>query len=211
MVYQCQVDRILSSEDFASGTEAVEVTADSEGPLLQTTVTDWPIYVCLTNGECYGVDFVISATGVDANLNLASCACPIATTSSTSSLKTAPADEGGGLVVNELMQCSRPEVYAAGDCAYAGWVPKAPHWFQMRLWSQARQTAFQAAKSMFYHNLGDEVPLDFSFEIFTHITHFFGYKVSQIMPVFFGLGMSLINGFPRATFAYSRQISHQSQ
>nr|CUU97512.1 pyridine nucleotide disulfide oxidoreductase [Hymenolepis microstoma] len=195
VAYNCQVDKILSSCEFDE-TEIATVEADEEGPLLPPpTPTDWPIYVLLTNGECYGADFVISATGVEANLTSSGYSQPSAPCSvflqSSNSIETAPPSEGGGLVVNEMMQSiSIPELYAAGDCAYAGWEPKAPHWFQMRLWSQARQTAFQAAKSMFYHTAGDEVPLDFSFEIFTHVTNFFGFKV-VLLGLFNGQGMDL--------------------
>ncbi|KAL5964807.1 Pyridine nucleotide-disulfide oxidoreductase domain-containing protein 1 [Taenia solium] len=177
VVYKCQVDQILSPSEFAeSGDTAVE--SDAEGPLLPSLCPgSWPLYVRLSNGECYGADFVISATGVEANLiSSTSTAFPIFT--------------GGGVVVNEMMQSSVPEVYAAGDCAFAGWQPKAPHWFQMRLWSQARQTAFQAAKSMFYHTIGEEVPLDFSFEIFTHVTQFFGFKI-VLLGLFNGQGLDL--------------------
>ncbi|VDM21903.1 unnamed protein product [Hydatigera taeniaeformis] len=187
VVYKCQVDQILSPSEFAeSGDTAVE--SDSEGPLLPSVCPkSWPLYVRLSNGECYGADFVISAIGVEANLisststafptfAVPSAPCPVVL-EAQDGIATASIAEGGGVVVNEMMQSSVPEVYAAGDCAFAGWRPKAPHWFQMRLWSQARQTAFQAAKSMFYHTIGEEAPLDFSFEIFTHVTHFFGFKL----------------------------------
>lgn len=176
------MDKILSPAEFVKfGAAAVET--DEEGPLLPPpTPTDWPVYVLLSNGECYGADFVISATGVEANLITSdqpqpSVACPVVL-KAFGGVATASAMEGGGLVVNEMMQStSVPEIYAAGDCAFAGWQPKSPHWLQMRLWSQARQTAFQAAKSMFFHAAGEEAPLDFSFELFTHVTNFFGFKV----------------------------------
>ena len=163
--------------------------SDSEGTLLSPQFpTDWPLYVLLSNGECYGADFIISATGIEANLISnntsapSSAPCPVLM-EARGGIAMATAAEGGGIIVNEMMQSSVPEVYAAGDCAFAGWQPKAPHWFQMHLWSQARQTAFQAAKSMFYHAVGEEAPLDFSFEIFTHVTHFFGFKVRHLHEV----------------------------
>lgn len=200
VVYKCQVDQILSPSEFAeSGDRAVE--CDAEGPLLPPLCCrSWPVYVRLSNGECYGADFVISATGVEANLisstsasastiTAPSAPCPV-TLEARDGIATASIAEGGGVVVNEMMQSSVPEVYAAGDCAFAGWQPKAPHWFQMHLWSQARQTAFQAAKSMFYHTIGEEVPLDFSFEIFTHVTHFFGFKI-VLLGLFNGQGLNL--------------------
>lgn len=36
-----------------------------------------------------------------------------------------------------LMQSSVPGVYAAGDACTIAWTDQSPHWFQMRLWTQA--------------------------------------------------------------------------
>ncbi|KAH8877885.1 Pyridine nucleotide-disulfide oxidoreductase domain-containing protein 1 [Schistosoma japonicum] len=48
-----------------------------------------------------------------------------------------------------------------------------------------------AAKSMFYRSRGDNyIPLDFSFELFTHVTYFFGFKV-VLLGRFNGQGMNL--------------------
>lgn len=39
----------------------------------------------------------------------------------------------------------------------------------------------QAAKTMFGHATGEKyVPLDFTFELFTHVTYFFGFKVTAV-------------------------------
>ncbi|VDP83938.1 unnamed protein product [Echinostoma caproni] len=106
------------------------------------------------------------------------------------SFDLAPASAGGGLLVDDQMQTSVPDVYAAGDCAFANWT-WAPHWIQMRLWSQARQMGFQAAKAMFGHARGEQsVPLDFTFELFTHVTYFFGFKV-VLLGLFNGQGLDL--------------------
>ncbi len=35
------------------------------------------------------------------------------------------------------MQSSVPAVYAAGDACTIAWTDQSPHWFQMRLWTQA--------------------------------------------------------------------------
>ena len=35
------------------------------------------------------------------------------------------------------MQSSVPGVYAAGDACTIAWTDQSPHWFQMRLWTQA--------------------------------------------------------------------------
>lgn len=47
----------------------------------------------------------------------------------------------------------------------------------MRLWTQARQMGWYAAKCMVADTLGESIDMDFSFELFAHITKFFNYKV----------------------------------
>jgi NAD(P)H-nitrite reductase large subunit len=86
--------------------------------------------------------------------------------------------EDGGIKVNSKMETSLKDVYAAGDSCTASW-DLAPHWFQMRLWSQARQLADYAARSMWdaYSSPNTKFDLDFCFELFAHITNFFGYKI----------------------------------
>jgi hypothetical protein len=67
------------------------------------------------------------------------------------------------------------DVLAAGDVAFANW-PKEKHWFQMRLWTQARQMGTLAGHEM--AEPGSAKMFNFSFESFAHMTKFFGYKVS---------------------------------
>ena len=107
----------------------------------------------------------------------------------------------GALVVNERMKTSVSGVFAAGDCCHyrasnpgvaahtsasSGYDFLSPtavnedassgtHWFQMRLWTQARSMGVYAAQCMIgqqEHHGGD-----FFFDIFAHVTRFFGYKV----------------------------------
>lgn len=47
----------------------------------------------------------------------------------------------------------------------------------MRLWTQARQMGWYAAKCMAAAGLGQSSDMDFSFELFAHVTKFFNYKV----------------------------------
>ncbi|KAH8409899.1 hypothetical protein KR009_000590 [Drosophila setifemur] len=113
--------------------------------------------------ELLTCDFIVSATGVmprhdytiDSPLNLA---------------------EDGGISVDEMMQTNLPDVYAAGDVCTAVW-PLAPHWFQMRLWTQARQMGSMAGRSMAAKSEGETVYQDFCFELFGHVTQLFGYPV----------------------------------
>ena len=50
----------------------------------------------------------------------------------------------------------------------------------MRLWTQARQMGWYAAKCMAAASAGESIDMDFSFELFAHVTKFFIYKVRQI-------------------------------
>ncbi|VEL10895.1 unnamed protein product, partial [Protopolystoma xenopodis] len=171
IVYQVQVNCIMSPEEFAAK-QLVETPAvfDNACSVTPEAVESrpWKVYVELTNGECYGADIVVSATGVEANFsqvsggNFSQCGRPaaflssifppeyvefVAPTSHSSSLvpdtssqgetkadakksitASSPGDLGvckstklrisnepaGGLLVNELMQTSRPEIYAVG-------------------------------------------------------------------------------------------------
>ncbi|KAI4464167.1 pyridine nucleotide-disulfide oxidoreductase domain-containing [Holotrichia oblita] len=79
-------------------------------------------------------------------------------------------------MVNEFMQSSLPHIYAAGDVCHANW-EHAQHWFPMKLWTQARQMGCYAAKCMSGALNKEEILQDFCFEIFTHTTKLFGYKV----------------------------------
>lgn len=126
----------------------------------------WPVYVVLTNGKTIGCDLVVSATGVTPN-------------SDVLGLEALKKGEDNGLLVDWKLETSEKDVYAAGDVCTAGWeLPK--HWFQMRLWTQAHQMGRYAAKSMVSTFKEEEFLQDFCFELFTHVTKFFGYKVILI-------------------------------
>lgn len=52
---------------------------------------------------------------------------------------------------------------------------------QMRLWTQARQMGWYAGRCIAAEVLDEPIELDFCFELFSHITKFFNYKVSDQM------------------------------
>lgn len=131
--------------------------------IIQQKDSEYPIALKLTNNELLECDLVVSATGVtpciDFEIDL-----PI---------KFGP---DGGIFVDDLMQTSLDRVYAAGDISFAGW-ELAPHFFQMRLWTQARQMGGMAAKTIAGKLNNEPVIADFCFELFGHVTKLFGYQV----------------------------------
>lgn len=134
--------------------EVEDIKETTEG--LQVRLTDATVIEC---------DFVVSATGVVPAISWAGgCDRPF---------KLGP---DGGLFVDWSMETSVTDVYAAGDVCYAGW-DHAPHWFQMRLWTQARQMGAMAARHMAARRAGEEIYQDFCFEMFNHVTTLFGYQV----------------------------------
>lgn len=155
--YQVTVRAIHTREDFLS-------SGRTESLVPGFIQDQWPVYVELTNDRVYGCDFVVSATGVVPN------------TSPFTSGNQFSVSEDGGLYVNDRMETSVADVYAAGDVCTTNWTP-APHWLQMRLWCQARQMGAYAAQCMVAKVTGEAISLDFCFEVFAHVTKFFGYKV----------------------------------
>ncbi|XP_016875465.1 pyridine nucleotide-disulfide oxidoreductase domain-containing protein 1 isoform X3 [Homo sapiens] len=147
--------RILKKKSFTFPRDHKSVTADTEM---------WPVYVELTNEKIYGCDFIVSATGVTPNVE------PFLHGNSFD------LGEDGGLKVDDHMHTSLPDIYAAGDICTTSW-QLSPVWQQMRLWTQARQMGWYAAKCMAAASSGDSIDMDFSFELFAHVTKFFNYKV----------------------------------
>ncbi|PIK33860.1 putative pyridine nucleotide-disulfide oxidoreductase domain-containing protein 1 isoform X2 [Apostichopus japonicus] len=158
--YECEIKEILSLAEIRQRNLKVDKIGD-----MEDENTDWPVYALLTNDKMYGCDFIVSATGVVPNGN---------------KLVTLDLDlklaADGGVIVNNCMKTNIDHIYAAGDVCSASW-DWAPHWLQMRLWSQARQMGCYAAQCI-KADLNDEaISLDFCFELFAHVTKFFGYKV----------------------------------
>ncbi|VDO38616.1 unnamed protein product [Haemonchus placei] len=89
-----------------------------------------------------------------------------------SELQISPVD--GGIIVDDAMRTPIPGVYACGDVCSVSWSTPSENWKQMRLWTQARQMGDYCARSMMSNG---DVEKDFCFELFTHTTSFFGYKV----------------------------------
>jgi NAD(P)H-nitrite reductase large subunit len=148
--YNSEIKAVLTREDYK------KLHGDLSG--------DWNIHLELTNGKTYGCDFVVSATGVMPNTE------PF--------LKHAElkVSNDGGLMVDKHMRTNVTNVYAAGDVCTASW-EHSEYWMQMRLWTQANQMGAYAAKCMTSDMNNSENFMDFCFEMFAHVTSFFGYKV----------------------------------
>ena len=138
----------------------------------------WNVHAWLSNDKVYGCDLIISATGVQPEVRFLVDKC------SDCPLALDPND--GGIQINKLMETNLSGIFAAGDVASVTWVTPqdhvdaegariTSHWFQMRLWDQAEQAGRHAALSMCA--LRDELSASMSFELFTHVTSCFGFKV----------------------------------
>lgn len=124
------------------------------------------IEILLSNNEKVHCDFIVSATGVEPQTDFK--INKILDVSAENEIK-----------IDEFMRTNIRNIFAAGDICCASW-EHAENWFQMKLWTQARQMGSYAAKCM-SAALNDEVIYqDFCFELFTHTTRLFGYKVVLI-------------------------------
>jgi len=131
--------------------------------------SDYKVSVKLTNDKIINCDFVVSATGVIPNGELIK-------------IDNLALDDNKAIIVNDQMETNIKGIYAAGDvCSCLSW-NHSDLWFQMRLWTQARQMGHYAGQCVFtaWKNPEDRNELDFCFEVFTHATKFFGYKVILI-------------------------------
>ncbi|XP_063886870.1 pyridine nucleotide-disulfide oxidoreductase domain-containing protein 1-like [Scylla paramamosain] len=167
MEKEVEVKRIFEPMEVMQLEEAITRLNSEEG--------EWPVYVELTNGKIYGCDFIVSAIGVTPNVSAV-------TTGNNFAL-----GEDGGLLIDEKMRTTEKNIFAAGDVCSPGW-QVAPHWFQMRLWTQARQMGSYASKCMWSSLAGEEIYMDFCFELFSHATKFFGHKVI-LLGLFNGQGL----------------------
>ncbi len=162
----------IEYEDEVCSVQEPEGEAETHGETHALRVTTF-------SGKVLECDFCVCAIGVRPNLSFLQ----------DSLIRR---DEEGALLVDSRMQTSQSDVYAAGDCctieksrSFSAPNDSTPHhWFQMRLWTQARSMGHYAACCM-YENSRNGNALqnnhafanDIVFEVFAHVTRFFGYKV----------------------------------
>lgn len=157
--YNCEIENVMKFQEFSQ--KNVEC---ARLPDRFTVEEEWPLYVELTNGRFFGTDLIVSATGAVPNtdINIMDGKLELA--------------EDGGIKVDENMRTNLAHIYAAGDNCSATW-NSSPHWFQMRLWTQAYQMGVYCGRCMAKNAINEEEILDFCFELFAHITTFFGHKL----------------------------------
>ena len=154
----------------------------------------FPLYARTNRGLKIGCDFIVSALGVE----------PADGPKIVKSGRAAGLElEEGWLAVDGRFRTSEPGIYAAGDGCHIrpSFDRRSPHmmetapseWLQMRLWSQAKTMGQFAARNMHEDvrtnsrvcgQMGwGPYPSDptmtsaFPFQLFTHVTRFFGFKV----------------------------------
>jgi len=86
-------------------------------------------------------------------------------------------DKDGGVLIDDQMRTSAPNIYAAGDMVSCDQWPTNDLWFQMRLWTQAKQMGFYAGRCTACHLAKRDPSLYFNFDCFTHCTTFFGQRL----------------------------------
>jgi len=141
---------------------ALRLVSDADVIKIESTDDEGKAGVILSTGETIVCDVVVSAIGVEPFVPFV-----------PASIARSPED--GGILVDRHFLTSTPNVYAAGDVCHASWATSST-WFQMRLWSQARVMGIEAGLSMLHGSEWiDNNSL--SFELFAHVTSFFGFKV----------------------------------
>ena len=118
----------------------------------------------LSNKKIIGADLIIFAIGVTPNINFEIIS------------RTELELLDGFISVDSNMRTNLKDIYAAGDICSPNW-EAAPNWFQMKLWTQASQFGAFSGRCIVENFNGGDSLLDFCFELFTHVTTFFGFKV----------------------------------
>ena len=191
-------DEVASVEDCSADRVACSsANANANG--------GYTLKVTTKRGKVIECDFLVSAIGVrpnndftelSSNSNSPEGVAAGSVSGMSAAMLQLERDPEGALFVDNRQKTSLPDVFAAGDCCTIRTAHKYKddaeagldcHWFQMRLWTQARAMGYYAAQCMHevHHQsdsiLGDigvgDVANDIVFEIFAHVTRFFGHKV----------------------------------
>lgn len=183
----CELSGLLRYEELAD--ECKSALTGQE--LFRDADQKWPVFVQLTNGKVIGCDLLINAIGVRPNSLVVETAGGLQLASD------------GGILVDQFMRTNLPDVYATGDVCTPftdpaqvdRWLNETvkhhfkqhrihtEHWHQIRLWTQARQMGVFVANSIALRERNEpatNLSLYSCFDLFTHMTSFFGFKVILI-------------------------------
>jgi hypothetical protein len=198
----CVRDALSAGTPLLYRSDGSPAGAAGPPPLPPPSPPPWPLHVSLSNGAQWGVDCVVSPTGVTpctGALPAWGAGAPPAAFPTPGRFFRGP---DGGLLVNPRMQTTGSSaVFAAGDAATVAW-PRAralagggaggpPLWFQMRLWSQARVSGAYAARNM--ASAAEDVEAGdggVAFELFSHVTEVLGLKL-VLLGAFNGQGLGV--------------------
>ncbi|KAM9995401.1 hypothetical protein ACTFIY_001573 [Dictyostelium cf. discoideum] len=183
--YSTFLDEIYSNHDKKLNQEIINNNNNNGDGDGGDDKEDWPIYVKLSNGNLFGCNFIISATGVIPNSTILTK--DNNNNDDDDNNKIIKLSNEGAIIVDEQMKTSVDRIYSAGDVCSIGW-SESEVWFQMRLWSQARTQgrytaqciANESVKNTPQQDNLDQICTNFEFELFAHATKFFGFKVIML-------------------------------
>lgn len=149
-----------------SSSDYLEISYGDE--LTDVSIVDrqeYPVVITTKKGKLIGCDLIVLALGVEPQVL------------KTSGQEIILDSVDGGIIIDSQMRTSVERIYAAGDVVSCQKWPKSDLWFQMRLWTQARQMGHYLGKCIDSHLSGRDPSIYFNFECFTHCTSFFGQKL----------------------------------
>lgn len=157
----------FSGENRSASASLKVIYNDEVADINLTNFHEFPLVIRTKSGSTVYCDMIAVAIGVEPN----------SMTLVDNRLDTNPKD--GGIYIDNQMRTSVSYIYAAGDCVSCEKWPQIDDklWFQMRLWTQARQMGHYAGQCIASHISSQDPTIYSNFDCFTHCTSFFGYKV----------------------------------
>ena len=126
---------------------------------------EYPLEVLTRSSKMVRCDLVAVAIGVEPNnLDVIDSRLEVST-------------KDGGILIDTEMRTNLNLIYAAGDTVSCEKWPASDLWFQMRLWTQARQMGFYAGRCIVAHLVGLNPTIYSNFDCFTHCTRFLDFQL----------------------------------
>lgn len=162
--------KLLASAVGGATGEGKNIAVELEEEAVGVRVEQGGVRVGMSSGHEIAADICVVAAGVEPNVEAVA----------RTGLATVDAEDGG-LHVDRLMRVQGLEgsgVFSAGDSCTVSWANSfddSPHWFQMRLWTQARTLGAFAGACMV--GAADEEAMGYNLDVFAHTTRFLGQDV----------------------------------